>query len=148
MGLQNIEDISLKGFIVVKHEFFKQERTPAMTVFRRKVSFGKECQLALGKCQSVQMMINFDSRQIIVRPMSSSEEDTIVWYKEDLKNPFVGDFACTPLMARVFREWGLDPRYRYKTKGRIVKSDRKLMLMFDFNEADTYDGIKLVRRHE
>lgn len=148
MGLQNIEDISLKGFIVVKHEFFRQERTPAMAIFRRRITFGKECHLALGKCQSVQMMVNYDSRQIIVRPISSSEEDTLVWYKEDLKNPFVGDFACPLLTSKLFREWGFDQRYRYKTKGRIVKSDRKLMLIFDFNEADIYDGIKLVKRHE
>ena len=148
MALQHIEEINLKGFIVVKHMFFEKEKTPTMAVFQRKITFSKESHLALDKCQAVQMMINFESRQIVVKPISSSEEDSIVWYKEKLKNPFIADIGCPRLTAKIYKEWKLNPKYRYKTKGRLVRYDRKLMLVFDFNESDTYDGIKLVSRHE
>ncbi len=148
MALQNIEEISLKGFIVVKHQLFEREKSPTMAVFKRKVTFSKECQIALDKCQSIQMLINYDSKQIVVKPMSSSDEDSLLWYKEDLKDPFISDIGCPRLTARIYREWKLDPKYRYKTRGRLVRSERKLLLIFDFNEADCYDRMKLVARHD
>lgn len=144
---QYIEDINLKGFIVVEHQFFEKEKIPSMSLFRRKVTFNKESHILLDKCQAIQMMVNFESRQIIARPMSSADEDSIIWHNEKLKDPFVSDIGCPLMTTRIYKEWKLNPNYRYKTRGRLVKSEKKLMLLFDFNEADAYEGIKLVGKH-
>lgn len=147
MNTHYIEDISLKGFIVVKHQLFERERLPTMTLFSRKVSFSRECHDVLDGCESIQIMVNYEHRQIIVKPSASSDEDSLVWRNDKLKNPNVGDIGCPLLTLRLYKEWKLNPRYRYKTQGKLVKSDRKLMILFDFNSADTYEGIKLVERH-
>ena len=148
MALQSIEDISLKGFIVVKHQMFERTRIPTITISNRKMLFSKDCHTALDNCQSIQVLVNYEQQLIVVKPTSSSEDDSISWRNDKLMIPNINDIPCPLLTQRLYREWNLNSKYRYRSKGKLVKSDNKLMLLFDFNSADLYEGMKLVERHE
>ncbi len=139
-----IEDINLKGFLVVQSELFRKEAEPVMNLFEKSISFNRECHIALNNCESVQILVNPENRTILIRPSSSSDKNALIW-KRNLKDTYIPKFTCPNLTMQLFRKWGLDFKYHYRATGRLVQSDKKLMLRFDFGAAVTYDGQKIVR---
>ena len=48
----------------------------------------------------------------------------------------------------LYEAWGWNEKLRYRTVGKLVKYDRKLMLLFDFSHPEVWEGMKLVKGDE
>lgn len=46
---------------------------------------------------------------------------------------------------QIFSMWEWDEKLRYRVTGKLVMSDNKVLLMFDFSCPDIYEGSKLVK---
>ena len=59
--------------------------------------------------------------------------------------PKTTKMECSLFARHLFTKWGWDDTYQYRTNGKLVKFDKKLMLLFDFNRPEIWQGTKLVR---
>ena len=141
-----IGDISMDGFQVVRGQYFSRQLEPALTLWHRSISFNIPAYNALNNCESVQLLVNPDGKRILVKPAPSKDSDAINWIK-NLSAPKTTKLECSMFAKQLFETWGWDQTLRYRTNGKLVKFDRKLMLLFDFNHPETWKGMKLVKEN-
>lgn len=142
-----MENVSMDGFQVVSSKMFSNERLPAMTIFRNEISFSREAHDYLNYCVAIQIMINSKEKKVMIKAAPSADENSISW-KDKLKESYIPRFNCPKLTIPLFSMWGWDTNYRYRTEGRLVKCDKKPILLFDFNEAKAYLGKELPKKDE
>ncbi len=139
-----IGDISMDGFQVVRGQYFSRQLEPAMTLWNTSISFNVPAYNALNNCESVQLLVNPDTKRILVKPAPSKGSDAINWIK-DPSDPKTTKLECSMFAKQLFETWGWDQTLRYRTNGKLVKFDRKLMLLFDFSRPEKWKGMKLVK---
>lgn len=139
-----IGDISMDGFQVVRGQYFSRQLEPALTLWNRSISFNIPAYNALNNCESIQLLVNPGAKRILVKPAPSKDSDAINWIK-NLSAPRTSKLECSMFTKQLFKTWGWDEALRYRTNGKLVKFDRKLMLLFDFNRPVIWKGMKMVR---
>lgn len=139
-----IGDISMDGFQVVRGLYFSRMLEPSLTLWSTSVSFNVPAYNALNNCESVQLLVNLEKRTILIKPVPSKEPDAINWIR-DPSSPKTTKMECSLFTRQLFSKWGWDDTCRYRANGKLVKYDRKLMLLFDFNRPELWKGMKLVR---
>ncbi len=142
-----LENINLDGFKMVKSEMFKAERAPSMTIFKNEISFSREAHQCLQFCESIQLLINAEEMLVMVRSAPSTDENAIKWSNK-LKESYIPRFTCPKLTQPLFSMWKWDMDYRYKVEGRLVKCEKKPVLIFDFRQARAYSGKEVQKQDE
>ena len=140
-----LEEINLDGFQIVRGDMFvhlprKGEAT--CTVWPTKISFSKLALTALNNCEYVRIEINPNTKCLIVVPVTSKDKDSIRWIKGQKQ------FSVRNMESRTFGEvlystWGLNPECNYRSVGKLVSAKGKVMLLFDFKEAEMWKGKKV-----
>ena len=141
-----IGDIALDGFQVVRSQYFSRQLEPAMTIWETSVSLNAHTYNAMNNCEAIQLLVNHKTHCILVKPVSSREQDAINWKRSTAK-PTYKKLECAAFARRLFETWGLDKNYRYRTTGKIVQCEKKIMLLFDFSDPEVWKGVKLVKEH-
>lgn len=139
-----IVPISLDGFQVVRSKYFVRQSEPIMTLFKSAVSFNVAAYEALNRCESVIIYVNEGKKSFLVKPSASKDNDAIRWVKgkETLK---IARIECTAFAKQIFKMWDLNENYRYRAVGRLVQAEKKIMLLFDFEECEAWDGAKIMK---
>lgn len=141
------DNVDLGGFEIVTSDMFKFERPPAMTIFLNEISFTKEAHQNLQNCESVQILVNSETKTILVRSAPSNEPNSIRWDNK-VKETYVPRFSCPKLTRPLYYKWNWNTDYRYRTEGRLVKLDRTPVLLFDFKQAKAYNGREVKNKNE
>ncbi len=138
--MNELNEISLEGFKVVSGDYFYSPQrlmVPSMTFWYGSIGFSKQDLILLNKCDSVLIQINSDERKIIVMPTTSSDTDGIRWIK-DKKTMEPRRISCKKLTDLIYEMWKWDSNRIYRARGRLVTSANKVMLLFDFSEAESW----------
>ena len=139
-----LPDISLEGFQVVRSQYFSRMLEPAMTIWSTSIAFNTISFAALNNCDMVQILVHEKDKSIIVRPVNSKDPDAVNWKKNNTK---YSRLECSAFAKQLFEMWGLDANNRYRTMGKVVQCDKKVMLYFNFKNAESWKGTKLVKEH-
>ena len=145
MGIMNpIEEVSLEGFQIVASEMFihlprKSEAT--CTVWPSKVSFNKQTLSALNNCEFVRIEVNPRTKCLIVVPVTSSDKNSIRWIKGS-KEFSIRNMESKRFGEQLYESWGLDAEYNYRAIGRLVTAKQKVLMLFDFNNAERWRTTK------
>ena len=140
----SIREISLEGYQVVRGKYFTRKYEPSMTLFASAISFNSAAFESLNNCDSVQFLVNEKNKSIIVKPIISKGPDAINWNKNKNKSVRI---ECTSFTKQLYEVWQLKTDCRYKSTGILVQSDKKVMLLFDFQKAETWRGSSLVKEN-
>ena len=140
----SIREISLEGYQVVRGKYFTRKYEPSMTLFATAISFNGAAFETLNNCDSVQFLVNEKNKSIIVKPIISKEPDAINWNKNKNKSVRI---ECTSFTKQLYEVWQLKTDCRYKSTGILVQSDKKVMLLFNFQKAETWRGTSLVKEN-
>lgn len=142
-----IADINMDGFQVVRSQYFSRMLEPSMTLWNSAIAFNGPSYNALNNCEAVQLWVHPAAKRILVRPCPSKDPDAVNWIKNPT-NPRTTKLECSMFTKQLFSAWGWDTALRYRTNGKLVKYDRKLMLLFDFNNPEKWKGTNMVREDE
>ena len=137
-------EIDLEGFQVVNSQYFSTISAPQMTIWCDSVSFSQASYAALNNCEAISIMLNKDKKCILISPVQTSNPNAIVWRKGKSVTKYC-KISCTTFARKLFDDWGLNDDYRYRTIGRLVQSDRKVMVLFDFTQSEKWKGDKAVK---
>lgn len=143
--MQNsIEEITLEGFQIVRADMFThlpRKGAATCTIWPTKISFGKNALFALNNCEYMRMEINPATKCMLVIPVSSKDKDSIRWVKGQ-KEFSIRNMESKQFGDLLYASWGLDPQSNYRAAGKLISSKGKVMLLFDFSEAEMWKSKK------
>ncbi|MBD5103278.1 MAG: hypothetical protein HDT47_00230 [Ruminococcaceae bacterium] len=146
----DIPEISIKGFKVVSGEMFARPPKkigPTCTIWHDHIAFSKTALNALNNCERVRIEINPKAKCLLLVPVTEKDKDGIRWTK-DLKEPATRKIGCKLFSSQLYEAWGWKLDTVYRTSGKIVSADKKIMLLFDFNEPETWKRKMKVKKNQ
>ena len=146
----SIEEVNLDGFQIVRSEMFlhsPRKGDATCTVWPTKISFSKLALTSLNSCEYVRIEINPSTKCLLVVPVTSKDKDSIRWIKGQR------EFSVRNMESKQFGDilysaWGLNPECNYRATGRLISSKGKVMLLFDFTDAEMWKGRKVGKDSE
>ena len=136
-----VEEISMEGFQVVSGDLFsrvvQRNDLPTITLWVDQIAFSKAAVLALNSCERVRMEVNPQTKGILLIPVNTNDKDGIKWMKSG-KVPHGRKIECRGFTEKLYETWSWDPEYVYKSVGRIVVIDQRVMLFFDFSSPESW----------
>ena len=150
--IDEIQEINMDGFQVVSVDMFShymRNDLPMITLWNTHISFSKAAVHALNNCERVRMEVNTKTKGILLVPVSMKDKDGIKWMGTG-KTPYGRKLECRAFTEALFDSWHWDKKRVYRTKGRIVTSDSKIMLFFDFSSPESwiFKSKTQVHKHE
>jgi len=143
----NINEISLDGYQVVRGQYFSRVMEPSCSIWYSSIAFNTAAFDALNSCESVSILVNGNAKCIIVKPVPSKDRDAVNWLRTKEKQKY-RKIECSKFTHQIFDMWDWDKELHYRTNGRLVKVDKKLMLLFDFTKPELWRGLKMVSEFE
>ena len=146
--INDIPEISLEGFRVVSGEMFAhipQKGEPTCTIWYDSIAFSKTSLNALNNCGQILIEINPLTKCLLAVPVTAKDKDAISWTK-GLKEPSARKIGCKIFSSQLYKTWKLDSDMVYRTLGRIVSADNKIMLLFDFNKPEKWKRKKKAKK--
>ena len=135
-----IEEVSLEGFQIVASDMFvhlPRKSDATCTIWPTKLSFSKLVLSGLNNCEYVRIEVNPKTKCLVVMPVTSSDKNCIRWIKGH-KEFMIRNMESKRFGELIYNTWGLDPDYNYRAVGRLVTVNKKVMMLFDFNDAELW----------
>lgn len=88
-------------------------------------------------CEFVRIEINPNNKCLLVIPVTSKDKDSIRWIKGQ-KSFTVRNMESKNFGDLLYSTWGLNPECNYRTTGKLVSSKGKVMLLFNFSDAEMW----------
>ena len=135
-----IQEINLEGFQVVSGDLFTnytRTSNPTVTLWHSSISFSKASLTLLNGCERIRVEINPNSTCLLIVPVTIKDKDNIHWVK-GIKDPVPRKMECKRFTSHLYKTWSLDPEFVYRTIGRVVTAKNKVMILFDFNKAESW----------
>ena len=135
-----IEELSMDGFQIVRADMFvhlPRKGDPTCSIWPTKISFSKLVLQQLNNCEYVRIEVNPQTKCLLVIPVSSSDKNSIRWVKGQ-KDLYVRNMESKAFGDEIYRTWRLDHGYNYRSIGRLVSAKGKVMMLFDFNDAEIW----------
>lgn len=139
-----IEEMTIDGFQIVSASMFhhpprKCEAT--CTIWPTRISFNKLTLEKLHYCDYIKIQVNPTTKCLLLSPVTSSDKDSIRWMKGE-KEKFLRNLESKAFGEQLYQKWGLDADYNYRTVGRLVTVNQKVMILFDFNHPEVWKTTK------
>lgn len=133
------EEVDLKGFQVVRREFFAHTREPAIIFNDGKISVNTACVRKMPDVEYIQILINRETRQLAINPCN---EDALFCFQWGMTKE--GKRFPKPVTGRLFflklcDLMGWNAEYRYKVLGRLCRANGRDLFVFDLASCETYE---------
>ena len=131
----SLDEVSMEGFSIVNGEYFKKPIEPILTIRDHCLTFNGAAYKALNLVNSIQIFVHKTNRRILVTPASSDDQNSLIW----LKNPTdlsSHSLECTSFARQLFQTYGWIQQNAYRSSGRLVTANNKVMLLFDFSNPE------------
>ncbi len=139
----NVEEVEFdySGFQVVRREFFAHLQEPSIVFNQGKVGVNTACVRKLPETDYIQILVNRDKKQLVVRPCEESDIHSFIWCssKEGKKHPRQVTGRLFFMKICSLMNW--NPEYRYKIMGKLVRSQGQYLFVFDLNAREMYKRI-------
>ena len=145
-GVVDMDDVetddafSYDGYQVVRGEFFAHINEPSITFNNSRVSLNTAAVNKLPDTEYVQILVNPDAHQLVVKPSSEDIRDSFLWSSENKKTGKrkPKQITCRIFFAKVFELMEWNPDYRYKMLGKLIKTNDGLLFLFDLDSTEIY----------
>ena len=137
MEIIDDDSFSFDGFQVVRGEFFAHTYEPSITFADCKVYVNTACIRKLPEYDYVQMLVNPEQKKLAVRPCFEAEKDSFRWCSATEKRS-PKQITCKIFFGKVFSLMGWDPNDRYKLLGKLIRTNKEILFVFDLTSAEVY----------
>lgn len=144
-AIELAEDFSYDGYQVVRRELFAHLREPAVVIRRDSVTFNTACIAGLEDAVYIQILVNQDSKRMVVRKCEENDKDALRWCvaKPDKRKSRKMTNKIFSAMMYEMMGWNLD--CRYKILGHKITFEDETIYVFDLMETEIFLDIKRKR---
>lgn len=141
-AIELAEDFSYDGYQVVRRELFAHLREPAVVIRRDSVTFNTACIAGLEDAVYIQILVNQDSKRMVVRKCEENDKDALRWCvaKPDKRKSRKMTNKIFSAMMYEMMGWNLD--CRYKILGNKITFEDETIYVFDLMETEIFLDIK------
>ena len=141
-SIELAEDFSYEGYQVVRRELFAHLREPAVVLRRDSVTFNTACIAGLEDAVYIQILVNQDSKRMVVRKCEENDKDALRWCvaKPDKRKSRKMTNKTFSAMMYEMMGWNLD--CRYKILGHKITFEDETIYVFDLMETEIFLDIK------
>lgn len=141
-AIELAEDFSYDGYQVVRRELFAHLREPAVVILRDSVTFNTACIAGLEDAVYIQILVNQDSKRMVVRKCEENDKDALRWCvaKPDKRKSRKMTNKIFSAMMYEMMGWNLD--CRYKILGHKITFEDETIYVFDLMETEIFLDIK------
>ena len=135
-----MQEINIDGFQIVSSDLFRHSyrvSEPTITLWATSICFSKASVAALNSCERIHIEVNTAQRGLLIVPATINDKNSIVWLKKS-KEPTSRKMECKPFTTQLYKLWGFQPERAYRTRGRLVTADNKVMILFDFSNPQSW----------
>ena len=131
-------EFDYSGFQVVRREFFAHLQEPSIVFNQGKIGVNTACVRKLPETDFIQILVNREKKQLVVRPCEESDIHSFVWCtsKEGRKHPRQVTGKLFFMKICSLMNW--NPEYRYKIMGKLVRSQGQYLFVFDLVATEMY----------
>ena len=138
-GIPITEDItfSFDGYQVVRGEFFAHIFEPSLTLSNNKIYVNTACIKKLPNIDFVQLLVNADTKKVVIRPCTEDVKDSFRWCSSTSKRTPKQITARIPF-GMIFTMMGWNTKNRYKLLGKLIKANDELLFVFDLSTPEVF----------
>ncbi len=136
---EEIEEVDLKGFQVVRREFFAHTREPSIIFNEGKISVNAACVRKLPEVDYVQILINREKQLLAIKPCDELDLFSFQWVSTKTEKRIPRSVTGRLFHMKVCDMMGWNPNYRYKILGRLCHANGDKLFVFDLKSAETYE---------
>ena len=138
-SIDNPEKIDLKGFQVVRREFFAHVREPSIIFNDGKVGVNTACVRKLPDVEYVQILIHREKKLLAIKPCDELDLYSFQWGNTKNGKRFPRQVTGRLFFMKVCDLMGWNPQYRYKILGKLCQSSGNFIFVFDLQSTETYE---------
>ena len=134
------ESFKFDGFQVVRSEFFSHLREPSITFNQGKIGVNASCLKKLPDVDFVQILINRETKTLVIRPCQESEVFSFQWctYRARDQKRLPRQVTGKLFFMKLCTLMGWNPDYRYKVLGKLIRANNEYLFIFDLTAAETF----------
>lgn len=135
------ESFNYDGYQVVRGEFFAHTFEPSITFSDSKVYVNTACLKRMPTVEYIQILINQQTKKLVVRPCNEDEKDSFRWCTNTNKRK-PKQITCRIFYAKLVEMMCWNPIYRYKLIGKMVTTNSEQLYIFDLMATEVYQRIR------
>ena len=125
------DEVDLRGFQVVRREFFAHVREPSIIFNDGKVGVNTACVRKLPDVEYVQFLIHREKKLLAVKPCDELDLYSFQWGSTKNGKRFPRQVTGRLFYMKICDLMGWIPQYRYKILGKLSKSNGEYIFVFD-----------------
>ena len=134
------EAFSYDGYQVVRGEFFAHIFEPAITFSDSRVYVNTACLNRMPTVEYIQILINQQTKRLVVRPCGEDEKDSFRWCSNTGKRK-PKQITCRIFYAKLAEMMQWNPAYRYKLLGKLITTNSEKLYILDLTATEVYQRI-------
>ena len=135
------ENFSYDGYQVVRGEFFAHTFEPSITFNDSKVYVNTACLNRMPIVEYIQILINQQTKKLVVRPCREDEKDSFRWCSNTTKRR-PKQITCRIFYAKLAEMMQWNPNYRYKLLGKMISANGEQLYIFDLKATEVYQRFR------
>lgn len=135
------EKFSYNGYQVVRGEFFAHTFEPSITFSNSRVYVNTACLNRMPTVEYIQILINQQTKKLVVRPSREDEKDSFRWCSNTEKRR-PKQITCRIFYAKLAEMMQWNPMYRYKLLGKLITTNSEKLYIFDLTATEVYQRIR------
>ena len=148
--VSKIEELNIEGFQIVRADMFAhmpRKSDSTCSLWPTKISFSKLCLEQLNNCEFIRIEVNPKTKYLLLVPVTSQDKDSIRWVK-GAKMQYIRNLESKAFGAMIYKTWKLDIGFNYRAQGSLVSANKKIMMLFDFTNAEMWRNKDAARESE
>jgi len=138
-----LEYEDFEGYEIPPRTQFSMLNKPAVSIKYGKITFNMACIRLFEGIKHILTPINSTKKRLLVVCCREEESDSVEWARQQQKDQkWVNkEISSIEVCEKLYNLMGWDKRCRYKVLGRVVNSERGLILRFELSEAIMFSGL-------
>lgn len=131
-----IGSIDLRGFEIVRGQFFEANRTCAVTLNQEFIRFTASCLGKLNNTRLIELLFDPNRKLLVARPTTKSNRNSVSWLYFDGKKCHPRKVLGRPYLPVIFELMGWNPEWPYYIQGECMGNGTDAFLLFDLKDAE------------
>ena len=133
------ESFDINEFQVVRREFFAHMNEPAVSFNNYKFYVNSACLQKFPTVNSVQVLVNQDTKILALMPCPDGEQGAFVWAGNTKGKRKPRQVSCPIFFAMICSLMNWSPVHRYKMLGKLIHANGEYLVAFDLTASEVYE---------
>lgn len=130
-------DFDLRGFEVVRAQFFQTVHAPCITLSVKEIHFNRVCIHKLGGAKFVELLVHPDKRMFAIRPSEENERHSLCWARLTGNGKWMSKTVSgAAFLPTLYQLLGWKTEYKYCMKGICRRNQEGSILLFRWEDAE------------